>query len=111
MFLAAVASLGGYAALVMIPNRGTGALAAQVLSAGGALVLLVVASDFGPSHLGTADRPLLPWGIGLVSAALAGLGYHLYMGRFTRKWAAWGAFLLVALGLAAALSGVFLALN
>jgi hypothetical protein len=47
---------------------------------------------------------------GLMAAAVAGMLYHLYLGRFVRVWAARAVFTAVYLGLAALFGVVFLSL-
>jgi hypothetical protein len=46
---------------------------------------------------GLPPQRLAAFGVGLMAAAVAGMLYHLYLGRFERVWAARGVFLLVYL--------------
>jgi hypothetical protein len=88
-----------FCALALMTDRKRGALVAQ-----GALFISVVAIFVAI----VADGPVagLPAAYvgaiatGLIAASVAGMLYHLYLGRFERTWAARGVFSAVYLGLA-----------
>jgi hypothetical protein len=102
--LPSAALFGG---LALMSDRKRGAALAQ-----GALVLAVIAMFVAI----TASRPLAglaPIQIaaiatGLIAAAVAGMLYHLYLGRFENVWAARGVFTLVYLVTAGLFGTVFL---
>lgn len=105
----ALPSAALFCALVLMADRKRGAALAQ-----GALVLAVV----GMFVAITANGPvagLAPIGIaaiatGLIAAAVAGMLYHLYLGRFDDVRAARAVFTAVYLGLAGLFGLVFLSL-
>jgi Flp pilus assembly protein TadB len=55
------------------------------------------------------DR-IAAFGVGLMAAAVSGMLYHLYLGRFEQVWTARGVFLLVYLVVSALFGLVFLSL-
>jgi hypothetical protein len=61
-------------------------------------------------HRGPAARTHRGFGVGLMAAAVAGMLYHLYLGRFDQVWTARGVFLLVYLVVSAAFGLIFLSL-
>ena len=107
--LIAIASAGVFGALALMSDRKRGAFLAQAgLAAAAALVVVAIALD-GPVA-GIAPRALAAFAVGLISATVAGMLYHLYLGRFERVWAARGVFGGVYLGLSALFGLVFLSL-
>lgn len=98
-----------FGGLVLMQDRKLGALLAQ-----GALVvavvLIFVAILTPGGALGLSAVGLAGLGIALVSAAVAGMLYHLYLGRFTRVWAARAVFTALFLGVSAVFSLVLLSL-
>ena len=57
---------------------------------------------------GLPPERIAAFGVGLMAAAVAGMLYHLYLGRFERVWAARGVFLLVYLFVSALFGLIFL---
>ena len=103
----AIPSAALFCALVLMSDRKRGAFLAQ-----GALFLAVVAmfvaiTASGPLA-GLAPIQVAAIATGLIAAAVAGMLYHLYLGRFVRVWAARGVFTSVYLGLAGLFGLVFL---
>ena len=99
--LVGLASLAIFAGLVLIEDRRRGGLIGQVGTAIGAIMLFAT-SLLSKDSQATAwpFSVLLAGGVGVLSAATGGMGYHLFLGRFTSLRAARGAFLCVSLGLA-----------
>ena len=106
MTLPAAALFGG---LALMSDRKLGASLAQAAVALAGVVLFVAILAGGPVA-GLQPRDLVAIAIGLMAAAVAGMLYHLYLGRFTRVWAARGVFLGVFLALSAGFGLVFLSL-
>ncbi|MBF9047854.1 hypothetical protein LSUCC0031_12080 [Rhodobacterales bacterium LSUCC0031] len=108
-FLSAVPAAALFGGLVLMRDRKRGALLAQ-----GALVLAVVlifvAILFPGGALGLPVAGLAGLGVALVAAAVSGMLYHLYLGRFTRVWAARGVFTALFMGVSALFSIVLLSL-
>jgi len=105
----ALASAAVFCGLVLMSDRGRGALLAQgwlVLGAAGVVVAILAE---GPVA-GLAPPALAAFAVAVLAASLAGMFYHLYRGRFDRVWAARGVFALVYLGLLAVLGFTFLSL-
>jgi hypothetical protein len=107
--IVALPSAALFAGLALMSDRPRGALLAQ-----GALVVAVVMIFLailvqGPVAGLPAPR-LAAIATGLIAAAVAGMLYHLYLGRFERVWAARGVFTLVYLVAAALFGLVFLSL-
>lgn len=102
--LVALVSVALFAGLVLIEDRRRGGLIGQIGTVFGA-VMLLVASAWSKDGQATAwpFSALLAGGVGVLSAATGGMGYHLFLGRFTSLQTARGAFLCVSLGLAACL--------
>lgn len=105
----ALPSAALFCALVLMSDRKRGAVMAQ-----GALVVAVVAmfvaiTASGPLA-GLAPIKIAAIATGLIAASVAGMLYHLYLGRFVRVWAARGVFTAVYLVLAAVFGTVFLSL-
>ena len=104
--LPAAALFGG---LVLMRDRKLGALLAQgALVVAVVLIFVAILSDDGA--LGLSVAALAGVGIALVSAAVAGMLYHLYLGRFTRVWAARAVFTALFLGVSSVFSLVHLSL-
>lgn len=102
----ALPSAALFGGLVLMVDRKRGAALAQ-----GALVLAVVGIfvaivSAGPV-LGLPTVQIAAIATGLIAAAVAGMLYHLYLGRFARVWAARGVFTAVYLGLAALFGLIF----
>jgi hypothetical protein len=107
--LVAVLSAALFGTLVLMSNRKRGALLAQIgLVVAAALVFVAIVVD-GPVA-GLDPRGLAAFAVGLISAAVAGMLYHLYLGRFELVWAARSAFSALYLALAALFGFVFLSL-
>jgi hypothetical protein len=105
--LIAVSSAALFGALVLMSDRKRGAFFAQIgLVVAAALVFAAIVVD-GPVA-GLDPRHLAAFAVGLISAAFAGMLYHLYLGRFERVWAARGVFSALYLALAALFGLVFL---
>ena len=104
--LPAAALFGG---LVLMRDRKLGALLAQgALVVAVVLIFVAILSDDGA--LGLSVAALAGVGIALVPAAVAGMLYHLYLGRFTRVWAARAVFTALFLGVSSVFSLVLLSL-
>ena len=104
--LPAAALFGG---LVLMHDRKRGALVAQgALVVAVVLIFVAILTEGGA--LGLSAVGLAGLGIALVSAAVAGMLYHLYLGRFTRVWAARAVFTALFLGVSAVFSLVLLSL-
>jgi hypothetical protein len=102
-------SAAAFCALALMPDRARGASVAQSGLALAALLFFVAIVRDGPL-LGIEARWLSAFAVGLLAASVAGMLYHLYLGRFTDVWAARGVFTLVYLGLVALFGLVFLSL-
>ncbi len=107
--LIAIFSASLFGALVLMSDRKRGALLAQIALAVAAAILFVAIVVDGPVA-GIGQSGLAAFAVGLISAAVAGMLYHLYLGRFARVWAARGVFSAVYLALSAAFGLVFLSL-
>lgn len=106
--LAALASAAVFAGLVSMSDRKRGAFVSQgvlVLAA----VLVFVAIVAGPVA-GIAPGDLGYVGFALIAAAVSGMLYHLYLGRFARVWPARGVFAALFAGLSVVLAMIFVAL-
>ena len=102
-----VASAAVFGALVLMTDRKRGALVAQVGS------VLAAAAIFAALAFGAGTgwaRPVSAFGTALFSATLAGMGYHLYLGRFQEVRRARGVFALVFLGIAGVFGLLYLSL-
>jgi hypothetical protein len=105
----AIASAAVFGALALMSDRPRGAFLAQCgLAVAAALIFVAIALD-GPV-MGVSAAGLIAFAVGMMAACVAGMLYHLYLGRFTRVWAARGVFTLVYLGLSALFGFVFLSL-
>jgi hypothetical protein len=90
-------------------DRPRGAFLAQIaLVVASALVFVAILA--GGPVAGLAPQRLAAFAVGLMAAAVAGMLYHLYLGRFERVWAARGVFTLVYLVTAGLFGLVFLSL-
>jgi hypothetical protein len=90
-------------------DRKRGAFLAQAALVVSVMVMFVAILVEGPIA-GLSPLRVAAIATGLIAAAVAGMLYHLYLGRFTRVWAARGVFTAVYLGLAALFGLVFLSL-
>jgi hypothetical protein len=107
--LIAIASAAAFGALALMSDRKRGASLAQIgLAIASALVFVAIVVD-GPVA-GIDARGLAAFAVGLISATVAGMLYHLYLGRFERVWTARGTFTVVYLALSALFGLVFLSL-
>jgi hypothetical protein len=105
----ALASTAVFCGLVLMSDRRRGALIAQgwlVLAAAGVFVAILAE---GPVA-GLAPGALAAFAVALIPASVAGMLYHLYLGRVDRVWAARGVFAAVYLGLTALFGFTFLSL-
>jgi len=107
--LAALASALVFTGLVLIRDRPRGALIAQggSLAAGFLILAVLVAGERVASE---QISRLSALGIALLAATLAGMFYHLYLGRFGDVWRARFTFTLVYLAMAAVLGVLYLSL-
>lgn len=98
-----------FSALALMSDRPRGALIAQIalFLAGG---LLLFASVRESAFVGISPRMMAALATGVIAAALSGMFYHLYIGRFERVWAARAVFTAIYLAASGVLSLVFLAL-
>lgn len=107
--LIAASSAALFGALVLTSDRKRGALLAQIgLVVAAALVFVAIVVD--DPVAGLDPRDLAAFAVGLISAAVAGMLYHLYLGRFELVWAARGVFSALYLALSALFGLVFLSL-
>jgi hypothetical protein len=107
--LIAIFSAALFGALVLMSDRKRGAFLAQIgLVIATALVFVAIVVDSPVA--GIAPRGLAAFAVGLISAAVAGMLYHLYLGRFERVWAARVVFSAVYLAVSALFGLVFLSL-
>ena len=100
----ALLSAALFSGLVLMSDRPRGALLAQIALALAAALIFVAILMEGP-YAGLAPERVAAIGVGLMAASVAGMLYHLYLGRFDRVWAARGVFTLVYL-VAAGLFGL-----
>ena len=108
LFVVALASAAVFVWLALMTDRKRGAFLGQaVLVLGAAFVFLAIVA--GPVA-GIAPQHIAAFGVGLLSAAVSGMLYHLYLGRFTEVWAARGVFTGVYLGVSLVFGLVFLSL-
>jgi hypothetical protein len=98
-----------FGGLALLSNRPRGALIAQgALAVAAALVFVAILAE-GPVAGMTPDW-IAALGVGLMAAAVSGMLYHLYLGRFESVWTARGVFTLVYLVTSALFGVVFLSL-
>jgi hypothetical protein len=105
----ALISAAIFGGLVLMSDRKRGAFLAQAILFLGA-VLIFVAIVAARPILGLTTEALAAIATAVMSAAVAGMLYHLYLGRFERVWAARGVFLAVYLIVSALFGFVFLSL-
>ena len=105
----ALPSAGLFCAFALMSDRKSGACLAQAALVAAVVVMFVAILVEGPIA-GLSPLRVAAIATGLIAAAVAGMLYHLYLGRFTRVWAARGVFTVVYLGLAALFGLVFLSL-
>lgn len=87
----AIVSALVFGGLCLMNDRPRGALFAQIGTFLAAAIVLGSLNLTGPVW-GVAPLAITGFGIGLFAAALAGMFYHLYLGRFTSVWKARGLF-------------------
>jgi hypothetical protein len=102
----ALPSAAVFGGLVLMADRKRGAALAQALLVLAVVVIFVAIVADGPVA-GLSAPWLAAIATGLIAAAVAGMLYHLYLGRFARVWAARGVFTAVYLGLAALFGLIF----
>jgi len=108
-FPVAAISAAVFCALALMSDRPKGALVAQIaLCVAGGLLFLAIVRD--AALLGIAPRMWAALATGVIAAALSGMFYHLYLGRFERVWAARAVFSAIYLATLGVLSLLFLAL-
>lgn len=107
--IAALPSAALFAGLALMSDRPRGALLAQGALVA-AVVMIFVAIVVDAPVAGIPAPRLAAIATGLIAAAVAGMLYHLYLGRFERVWATRAVFALVYLGAAGLFGLVFLSL-
>jgi hypothetical protein len=108
-FPVALLSAAVFGGLSVMSDRPRGAFIAQcILVVGAVLVFIAIVVSDGIGGL-PPDR-IAAFGVGLMAAAVSGMLYHLYLGRFEQVWTARGVFLLVFLFVSALFGVVFLSL-
>ena len=105
----ALVSAAVFGALALMSDRKRGALYAQAGLFVAAAALFVAILAEGPVA-GLSPRALAGIATGVISATVAGMLYHLYLGRFAEVWTARRVFLAVYLGVSAVFGLVFLSL-
>ncbi len=105
----ALISAALFCALALMSDRPRGAFLAQIALGLAAALVFVAILARGPV-VGLEPQRLAAFAVGLMAAAVAGMLYHLYLGRFERVWAARGVFTLVYLVTAGLFGLVFLSL-
>ena len=105
----ALSSAAVFCALALMSDRPRGAFVAQCVLAAAAALMFVVLVAKGPI-LGVEPRTLSAFAVGAIAAAVAGMLYHLYLGRFDDVWKARAVFTLVYLFTAALFGLVFVSL-
>ena len=102
----ALPSAALFGGLVLMSDRKRGAALAQAALVVATIGIFVAISVSGPG-LGLAPVQVAAIATGLIAAAVAGMLYHLYLGRFERVWTARGVFTAVYLGLAVLFGLIF----
>lgn len=98
-----------FGGLALMSDRPRGAFIAQgILVVGAVIVFVAILRADGVA--GLPPERIAAFGVGLMAAAVAGMLYHLYLGRFQEVWVARGVFLLVYLFVSALFGVVFLSL-
>lgn len=106
--LLAIVTSAIFSGLALMSDRPRGALIAQAgLALAGALMMVAIVRD---SAFGIGAPALAAFAVAVMAACVAGMLYHLYLGRFTRVWAARAVFTLVFFGTSALFGFVFLSL-
>jgi hypothetical protein len=107
--LIAIFSAALFGALVLMSDRKRGAFLAQIgLVVASAAVFVAIVVDGPVAGIGPGGLAALA--VGLISAAVSGMLYHLYLGRFEQVWAARSVFSAVYLALSGLFGLVFLSL-
>lgn len=107
--LLAIVTSAIFSALALMSDRPRGALLAQGgLAFAGALMMVAIVRETGA--FGIEAPALAAFAVAIMAACVAGMLYHLYLGRFTRVWAARSVFTLVLFGISALFGFVFLSL-
>ena len=105
----AVLSASVFGGLALMSDRPRGALIAQcIMAAAGAALFFAILRE--APLMGITPLTLAALATGVISASIAGMFYHLYLGRFERVWSARGVFTALYLGLSALLGLLFLSL-
>ena len=105
--LLAIVTTAIFSGLAFMSDRPKGALFAQAgIALAGALTMIAVIREQG--SFGITQQALAAFSVAIMAACVAGMLYHLYLGRFTRVWAARSVFTLVFLGTSALFGFVFL---
>ncbi|MBF9057976.1 hypothetical protein HKCCSP123_02155 [Rhodobacterales bacterium HKCCSP123] len=105
----ALPSAALFCGLALMSDRKRGAVLAQAALVLAAAAIFVAIILDGPVA-GLPPERLAAIATGLMAAAVAGMLYHLYLGRFERVWAARFVFTLVYLVTAGLFGLVFLSL-
>lgn len=105
----ALASAALFGGLALMSDRPRGAQIAQGILVAAAVLVFVAILTPGPIA-GITPRGLAAFGVGVISASVAGMLYHLYLGRFDDVWKARGVFTLVYLVTSALFGLVFVSL-
>lgn len=106
--LLAIVTSAIFSGLALMSDRPRGALIAQGgLALAGAMMMVAIVRD---SAFGIDAPALAAFAVAVMAACVAGMLYHLYLGRFTRVWAARAVFTLVFFGVSALFGTVFLSL-
>lgn len=106
---AALVSTAVFVPLVLMSDRPKGAFIAQILMALAGVFLFVAIVRDTP-FLGISLPLLAGMATASLCAALSGMFYHLYLGRFDRVWAARATFTALFLAACLVLGLLFLAL-
>ncbi len=109
VFPVAVVSAALFGGLALMSNRPRGALIAQGILVVAAILVFIAILVPGPIA-GITSRGLAAFGVGVISASVAGMLYHLYLGRFDNVWKARGVFTVVFLITSALFGFVFVSL-
>ncbi len=105
----ALVSAALFGGLALMSDRPRGALIAQGALVVAAALVFVAILVKGPVA-GLAAQRVAAFGVALMAAAVAGMLYHLYLGRFESVWKARAVFTLVFLVTSALFGVVFLSL-
>mgnify|MGYP001604959655 CR=1 FL=1 len=105
----ALLSAAVFGGLSLMSDRPRGAFIAQCILVVGAVVVFV-AIAFADGIGGMPPVRVAAFGVGLMAAAVAGMLYHLYLGRFEQVWTARGVLLVVYLVVSALFGLIFLSL-